>query len=677
MKRRLRVSTASQPPRSSTQRPYRWRSIRFKLILPIALVILALIGTSFVSTVWLIRSFQHAELSETLARSGEVVDALLTTQRQVLSRQAQLVGELPILSTVVEDGDSGTVLDSARTYQSQLELPIFDVLDNEGELLASVQSLSTDQGDTTSGISVEAALNGETNAALVSWHQRIALVATAPIGASDEPVGALRIGFYLDDGLATEVQRLTKVGVTFVKQHEIVGSSLPSEPRSVLSSGLADLIPRDGSKKADAIQVWGNDMTQAKPLKDRRGHLLGHVVLQLSRESANAMIAKLQRLFGLVACVGFAVAILLVGRVARGLSRPLSQMASAASQIADGDLTQQVDYTANDEMGALAQALNYMSAQLCHMIGDIADKSKTLTSAADELSDFSEQLSNQTEGMSRHATETATSAKQVGCDMDTARSLAEQSTKDGSDVAKAAEDMTNTIASTARRSEQASEATSNAVQNVSRASNRVAELGAAASDIEHVIDIILDIAEQTKLLALNATIEAARAGEAGRGFAVVANEVKTLASQTNNATETIRQKIETMKHSTEGTVGDITKTRDAIQEVNDLVTHIASAIRQQATVTQDISTTIGHAATGWQEMTDTVIQATRVSQEMVVDITNLSSTSTDMGMTSSQLNANSSILAQMGADLKEMVERFTITPASSTDLATEQSRIPS
>ena len=83
-----------------------------------------------------------------------------------------------------------------------------------------------------------------------------------------------------------------------------------------------------------------------------------------------------------------------------------------------------------------------------------------------------------------------------------------------------------------------------AAQLVQNTNQEISQLGRTADGIGQVIEVIQDIAEQTKLLALNATIEAARAGDAGKGFAVVATEVKELARQTAEATDDIRQRVE-------------------------------------------------------------------------------------------------------------------------------------
>ena len=119
-----------------------------------------------------------------------------------------------------------------------------------------------------------------------------------------------------------------------------------------------------------------------------------------------------------------------------------------------------------------------------------------------------------------------------------------------------------------------------------RAPGRELEIASAAEQIGNVVSLIRDIAEQTNLLALNATIEAARAGELGKGFAVVAAEVKALASQTAKATQDISEQITGVQNYTRSAVSSIREISDAVAEINQVTTSIASAVEEQQAALQ-------------------------------------------------------------------------------------------
>jgi len=384
----------------------------------------------------------------------------------------------------------------------------------------------------------------------------------------------------------------------------------------------------------------------------------------------------------------------------RSLTRslmPLKLMVETANRIASGDLEKHIDYHGQDDIGVLSRALNQMASSLRRMFTSLTTHAVGLTAASGDLAALSQQVNAAASTMHELFAHTASGAKQLSANMtvvatataqatDQVRSVsqaAEQTTGDIHNVATAVEEMTATISDIAQRAEQARHVTANAVANVTTASQRVDELGYAAQDISQVTDVIMEIAEQTKLLALNATIEAARAGEAGKGFVVVANEVKELAKQTNAATEDIRTKIATMQRSTAGTVAEITQIQQVMTDVNDLVMGIATAVEEQAVTTRDVADHIGRAAAGLQEMSKTatraatdiqetsgiVTQATLISDNIATAMASASHHGEEVSTVSAQFHSKAAGLAQMGSELQHLVEKFqgTATAASTTN----------
>jgi methyl-accepting chemotaxis protein len=127
-------------------------------------------------------------------------------------------------------------------------------------------------------------------------------------------------------------------------------------------------------------------------------------------------------------------------------------------------------------------------------------------------------------------------------------------------------------------------------------------LNEAAERIGQVVQLISEIAAQTNLLALNATIEAARAGDAGRGFAVVASEVKTLASQTAQATDDITRQIGEIQSATRALVDGIGAITRAIEGIHDRSTSINADIESQGDATRDIARSTHAVSQGAQSV---------------------------------------------------------------------------
>jgi methyl-accepting chemotaxis protein len=196
-----------------------------------------------------------------------------------------------------------------------------------------------------------------------------------------------------------------------------------------------------------------------------------------------------------------------------------------------------------------------------------------------------------------------------------AAASSEQASSNVKTVADAAEGLSGSVSEIGRQALESSRIASEAVKQAEMTNGRVAELSQSALRIGDVVKLITSIAEQTNLLALNATIEAARAGTAGKGFAVVAQEVKALAAQTSKATEEITAQIGAMQTATEGSVAAIKEIGGTIGRISEIATTIAAAVEEQDAATQQISRNVQQAATGTSQVTANIVDVSRGAQE--------------------------------------------------------------
>lgn len=314
----------------------------------------------------------------------------------------------------------------------------------------------------------------------------------------------------------------------------------------------------------------------------------------------------------------------------------------------------------DDEIDKIAAWINTFVTSTGKIIKNISKDSELLSNASSELLDLSSQMSQGSETMSGKSNTVAAAAEEMSSNMNSVAAAMEEASTNVGVVATAAEQMTATINEIARNSEKAKVITDEAVSDSQSASMKVNELGKAAQDIGNVTETISEISDQTNLLALNATIEAARAGEAGKGFAVVANEIKELARQSAEATKEIKAKIDGIQNSTSGTVTEIEQITSVINNVNDIVATIATAVEEQSVTTKEIAENVSQASMGISEVNENVAQSSTVSAEIASDVAEVNQSSNEMSTGSNQVNMSAEELSKMAAQLNKMVGKFKV-----------------
>jgi methyl-accepting chemotaxis protein len=313
------------------------------------------------------------------------------------------------------------------------------------------------------------------------------------------------------------------------------------------------------------------------------------------------------------------------------ISRPISTLTGAMTQVAGGDLTIAVPGLGRgDEIGQLAAALetfkaNGIRARALEEEAKLAEKRaeeerrKIMLQMADN---FEASVKGVVSLVASAATELNANAQSLAAGAEQARSqtsivsaATEQTSANVQTVAASAEEMTSSIGEITRQVGTSATIARAAAERAQDTNKTIQSLANEADAIGAVVQLIADIASQTNLLALNATIEAARAGDAGKGFAVVASEVKNLASQTARATEDISARINGIQQATGSAVAATMEITRTIGEINEIATTIAAAVEEQDAATREIARNVQQAAVGTQEISNNISGVQQTAQE--------------------------------------------------------------
>jgi len=465
---------------------------------------------------------------------------------------------------------------------------------------------------------------------------------------------------------ANEQQR-EKYWNKFNKQYKSVQADIDALMHDIHSDGIKVKLQRFKTvhdallaKYQNGLDVFVNtdfNITAADKAVSGIDREPGKILLELQAEISDAakkMIAVADeraanslKLTIILLVVSVAVSfVLFLWMIQQNIINPAQTLVRDFNRMADGDFSSAIAVNSSDEIGQIAESAGRMQGDISDMVQRIHQSVYSLSTSAEEMSHVSDQA-NQAMMAQRQETD------QVATAMNQMTATVHEVAQNAQLAAGSASQANSEVGTGQGVVNDAISAIGSLVQKVEQASDVIHNLESDSVEIGSVLDVIRSIAEQTNLLALNAAIEAARAGEQGRGFAVVADEVRTLASRTQESTEEIQKMIERLQSGSQEAVEAMNQsrsqadvTRDTAAKAGEVLTEITSSV----TNINDMNALIASAAE----------EQNAVAEEVNRNVVNISQASETTAESVASTAKSSEDLRNIAEELKHVVSRIKV-----------------
>ncbi len=518
-----------------------------------------------------------------------------------------------------------------------------------------------------------------TEAYIAASTGKLVVSVAAPVKADGKFIGATCVDIALD--AITEQANKMKyhgegAGIIMEKSGNILATSGAGEQMKSfkdidgLGSHFEEMV-KNGEGYFEAT-INGEQKVFAYQTVPSTGWIMG---ISVPTSFVFASLSHLRLVFGILTIIGLLLASLICRSFALRIVDPVGKLEAHASQMAEGNLAiESLPVESSDEIGSLTKAFNTMSTNLRKLISQMATTSEQVAASSEELTANAQQSADASVHVAETVGEVSLSMEKQLTDIDGAKKNVDEVYADVSAMADKARTVTETSTQTAEAAQKGSQLMENAVkrmgnieQSVMASAEVVQKLGENSNQIGQIVEAISSIAEQTNLLSLNAAIEAARAGEHGRGFAVVAEEVRKLASESQESAEQIKARIASIQNDTYEAVKAMQNGKDevqsgtmAIREVGEQFEGILTMVNGIKTQMDEINHSVETVAQGTGNIVNAVDSIDTISRKTSENTQTISAATEEQSASNEEIAAASQALAHMATDMQTAISKFKI-----------------
>ncbi|MCL6427632.1 methyl-accepting chemotaxis protein TlpC [Bacillus subtilis] len=458
----------------------------------------------------------------------------------------------------------------------------------------------------------------------------------------------------------------TRVATNVMKNGErAVGTQASSE---VIAAVL-----KKGKRFYGQADVAGSSyQTAYMPLKDQNGNIIGMLYTGANQSILASLTQSLFTQFAIVLVIVIMVSVILVLVFTRKINKRLNALKSAFESAGNGDMTIEVSDKTGDELSELSVYYNKMRMKLNDTIQTVQQSALQLASASQQLSAGAEETNQASEKITEAVQQIANGAQDQITRIENSESSLKQASADIRDISA----NTAAIADKGQLAQSKADIGQKEIANVQaqmdaihqsiqKSGEIIHQLDGRSKQIEQILSVITQIADQTNLLALNAAIEAARAGEQGKGFAVVADEVRKLAEESQQSAGQISKliieiqkdmnrsarSVEHVKTEAAEGVTMIQRTRDAFKE-------IAAATGEISAEISDLSASVTNISASAHQINDSFAANTAVIKESTKNTRQAAALTEEQFAAMEEITAASETLSQLAEELTGIISQF-------------------